>query len=220
MELFLLCSWKLVHIQLPALRFFVFRMPASAVSAGVTHWIDPSQSPPPTHASPYLKWPWVLGCGGDALRVQWLLALLFDAFLRNTETSYFATSIKRNARFHPSRPPSLASKIHQKIMFFHDTFLDLLFLDFMLIYVEKVRFWTPLKNRMAPKWHPKSHFFNINHVNFRFMRSPFLRHRNECFPRRPWSAPGLIFHDFWRIFTPFQASFWRVLNDSWHRFLY
>ena len=49
-----------------------------------------------------------------------------------------------------------SSKIHSKIMFFRDAFLDLIFLPFMLICCEKVGSGDQLGIRWGPKWRPKS----------------------------------------------------------------
>jgi hypothetical protein len=91
------------------------------------------------------------------------LAPVFDAFWRSTEPAYFGTSIERELGSHHPGPPILASKIHPKTMFFQGAFPDLIFLHFILIFYEKVRFCHPLWDRpgfkmasqiaqVAPKW--------------------------------------------------------------------
>ena len=95
-------------------------------------------------------------------------------------------------------------------MFFRDTLRNLTSPHFMLIYVEKVRFWNPLQNPMAPKWHPESHFFNINHVNFIFTYSPFLSPRTKCFPRHPQSSSRSHFSWFLKVFGTFSSL---ILKD-------
>ena len=47
-------------------------------------------------------------------------------------------------------------------MFSRDTLWDLVFPHFMLIYVEKARFWDSPKKSNGFFRVPKSHFFNIN----------------------------------------------------------
>ena len=79
----------------------------------------------------------------------------------------------RNAFFCSSRPPILALKIHAKIMFFQDAFLDTLFVSFMLILYKNNRFWDRFKIQWAPKIDfqidqvaPKTLFFQFRAVDF------------------------------------------------------
>jgi hypothetical protein len=84
----------------------------------------------------------------------------------------------------------------QKIMFLRDTLRDLTFPHLMLIYVAKVRFGDPFKIQWVPKWHPKSHIFNLNHANLLVWRLPLCKPATECWPRHPRCAPRSHFYDF------------------------
>ena len=74
---------------------------------------------------------------------------MFDAFSRNTGTSYFATRIVRNAFWGISN--------HPKIMFVQEAFLDLIFRYFIVMFCEKTRLCDPFQNPMGAKTDPKSH---------------------------------------------------------------
>ena len=87
----------------------------------------------------------------------------------------------RNACFCSSRPPILALKIHPKIMFFQDAFLDTIFVDFMLVLYENARFGDPFKIQWAPKSNPKSTKWRPKPYLFIFGRSTF-------------SSPGFVLH--------------------------
>ena len=66
-------------------------------------------------------------------KIFWHQFFYISQFPENLD---FATSIMRNVGFGLSRPPTLTSKIHPKIMLFQDTFLHILFSSFMLILLE------------------------------------------------------------------------------------
>ena len=74
-----------------------------------------------------------------------------------------------------SRPPIRASKIHPKMMFFQDAFLDTVFDDFMLISYETCRFGDSFKIHWAPKWDPKSTKWRLTLSFFCFMGVPCSR---------------------------------------------
>ena len=79
----------------------------------------------------------------------------------------------QNVCFCSSRPPILALKIHPKIMFFLDAFLDTIFVDFMLVLYENARFGIPSKIQWAPKSNPKSTKWCQKAYFLIFGRSPF-----------------------------------------------
>ena len=76
------------------------------------------------------------------------------------ENSYLATRIMRQHLFYNFRPPILASKANQQIMFFPTRFLDLICLfDFF----QKLSIvGPPFKIQWALKWDPKSIIFAEN----------------------------------------------------------
>ena len=108
------------------------------------------------------------------------------------------------------------SKIHSKIAFFRDAFLDLIFLHFMLIFCEKVRFldplWDPLGPKMAPKigqvapkWPPKN--------------SPAEILEPTCFQDRIRNAPGHHFGRLWDGFSMIFNAIWYHFYSIFYKFL-
>ena len=113
----------------------------------------------------------------------------------------------RNACFCSSRPPILALRIHPKIMFFQDAFLNTLFVDFMLVLYTNDRFGDPFKIQWAPtsdskstKWRPKPAFFV-------FERSPFSSPDYFSHVNRPLVRCGYPFGSNWLHFASLSVSF-------------
>ena len=91
----------------------------------------------------------------DFIDFDAILASIFGASSRNTETAYFETSIERNARSCLSRPPILISKINPKLTFFREAFLDQSLLNFMALFHEYVSFLPSPRDLLGPKLPPK-----------------------------------------------------------------
>ena len=61
----------------------------------------------------------------------------------------------RELLFYHFRPPILALKVNQQIMFFQTRFLDLIFLICLRLF-KCSQFWDRFKIQWAPEWHHKS----------------------------------------------------------------
>ena len=114
----------------------------------------------------------------------------------------------RNACFCSSRPPILALKIHPKIMFFQDAFLDTIFVDFMLVLYENARFGDPFKIQWAPKSNPKSTKRHQKPSFFIFGRSPFSSPDLFCILVALWVSVG----PFWFQLATFCFTFGTIFQ--------
>ena len=108
-----------------------------------------------------------------------------------------------------SRAPILASKIHLKFMFFLEPFLDLLFLVFSNMMLQKVAFATPFKIHWGPKWRPKSDF-SVEMAPCSLTRSSKSAFLEPTVAREAARiAADLIFYDF----HAFRLQFSRMLGE-------
>ena len=73
----------------------------------------------------------------------------------------------------------MVSKIHPKVRFFQDAFLEIHFDDFILILCENDRFWDPVKFQWAPKWQPKSIAIGVPAGLLNYFQA--LYHTNACY---------------------------------------
>ena len=113
--------------------------------------------------------------------------------------------------FYHFRPFILTSKIDQKSCLFKAVSWTSIF---SLRKIKKVRFWDPLRNPMGSKMVPNrtsgAKMLKKYYGGYSFYAG-LKQHAAQDTPEAP---QDLIFDDF-RIF---QASFWRIINDSWRFF--
>ena len=83
------------------------------------------------------------------------MALIFDAFSRNAQTAYFATSIERQLGFHHSRRRILGCKNPSADQVFRNAPQELIFLNLCRFYEKNQGFWIPFGTQWAPKWYQK-----------------------------------------------------------------
>ena len=97
-------------------------------------------------------------------------------------------------------------------MFFRDAFLDLIFLHFMLIFCEKVRFLDPLGIRWDPKWRPKSPKWRQKCSRNLVRGIPSETNAPNILFGTPLVTIlvdfGCIFDGFWWILASFLRFFW------------
>jgi hypothetical protein len=123
--------------------------------------------------------------------------------------------MERKPHFYHFRPPILASKIDEQIMFFRDILLDLIFHHFMWYYAKKCDFWTPFKLQGGPKWRPKSQQIQKMCPKTSSGAHPSVFQEPIGFTRATCIAPTSDFKRFLMDFGVLQASLSFVDKFTW-----
>ena len=90
---------------------------------------------------------------------SWLFDLHFSCFFATRRGVIICMKPQLILRFSPMLASIFTSIVHQIFVFFLEPFLDRLLGDFMLIFGQKLWFWSPLATQGPPKIYPRGDIF-------------------------------------------------------------